>query len=257
MHRFISLIFKLRLLAIPGAAAFGFTVVDNYWVDIAIWVFGEFSNNWVVDNLVLIPSWWPATVTALAIVCVLVVARIAWINHKIRPKISVSEPQQYFMPWSDYLEGKRVNRHYYLTVTNKSFGNITKCSVQDARFENNKGHVAPVRGRYFRLRSERGANTTSHTYARELDLRGKGDDFDIDICSLHEGEEDSRVIMYMYYATSPTLEYPNALRRDLFPHYLTVRVSADNLAHPETRKFKIFIADNGDLKMETAEDAAR
>lgn len=255
MPRFISLLSKLRLLAILGAAAFGFTVVDDHWEDFAIWVYGEFPNNWVVDNLVLIPSWWPATVIALALVGVLVVWRNLWLNHQLVPKISISEPKQYFLPWREADQGNRVNRYYYLTITNNSFGNIENCSVQDARFENIEGHVAPVTGRHFRLRSERGADTASHTYARSVDLRGKGNEFDVDICSLDEGQENSRVIMY--YATSPTQKYPNELRRELFPHFLTVRVSAANMARPETRKFKILIADNGDLKMETAEDAAR
>ncbi len=250
MDRFIALISRLRALAIPGTAVGVFVAVDRYWESLSIWIFGEFPNDWVIENLVLVPSWWPSSVAALASVGVFVAARSIWINRKLTPKISISEPKHYFMPWKDAQEGKRVNRHFYLTITNQSFGSVTSCSVQDAGFENDKGHVAPVAGRHFRLRSETVAAASSHTYARSLDLRGKGDEFDIDICSMDEGHENSRVVMH--YATSPTQQYPNAIAQELFPHYLTMRVTAENLANPETRRFKIYIADNGDLKMEAA-----
>jgi len=250
MNKFIALISRLRALAIPGTAVGVFAAVDSYWESLSIWIFGEFPSDWVIDNLVLVPSWWPSSVAALASASILLTARNIWINRKLAPKISISEPKQYFMPWKEAQEGKRVNRHFYLTITNLSFGNLTGCSVTDAGFENNTGHVAPVKGRHFRLRSERGADASSHTYAKSLDLRGKGDDLEIDICSMDEGNEVSRVVMY--YATSPTQQYPNAIVRELFPHYLTIRVTAENLANPETRRFKIYIEDNGDLKMEAA-----
>ena len=211
-------------------------------------IVGVSGGEWIRDV-------WPARVWLLitlgAVVGTFVIGvtkRAYVLERDHKPRISISDPEQYFMPWLEAQQGNRVNRHFYLKITNKSFGNISKCAVQDAGFENNRGHISPVRGRFFRLRSERGADMTAHAYTRSVDLRGKDDDFDIDICSMDGGEANSRVIMY--YATSPTQQYPNAIVRDLFPHYLTVRVTAENMINPETRKFKIYVSDNGELKME-------
>jgi hypothetical protein len=176
--------------------------------------------------------------------------RIALLDDERKPKFSISDPREDFVPWQDAQQGGRVNRHFYLTITNESFGNITRCSVQDARFENNRGHISPITGRHFRLRSERGADEISHTYATSLDMHSRGAVFDVDICSMNEGEQNSRVIMY--YATSPTHQYSNEIAREAFPHNLTIRVTADNLANPELRSFRIYIANNGDLRMEVA-----
>ena len=71
----------------------------------------------------------------------------------------------------------------------------------------------------------------------------------IDICEMDETDPNSRVLMT--YATEPTNLQKMAIVRRVFPHYLTVQVTADNLAEPERKSFKIHISDDGYLRVDT------
>jgi hypothetical protein len=161
--------------------------------------------------------------------------------------VSISAPRDYFMPWARHQAGERVHHHFYLTISNTSTGVIKNCSIQEWGFVNKLKHEAPNKGRYLRLRSERSAEPAIHSFTRAFDLRGKGDEIDIDICSMDEGDPNSRVVMY--YATSATDQQKNAIIRSLFPHKLTVRVTAENLAYPVFKEFEIAIEGDGQLVM--------
>jgi hypothetical protein len=60
----------------------------------------------------------------------------------------------------------------------------------------------------------------------------------------------------MYYATRTTDEQRSAIARDLFPHFLTVQVTSDDLKIPERRIFRISVTECGDLQMKEIEIGA-
>ncbi|MEX1108005.1 MAG: hypothetical protein WEC00_03750 [Dongiaceae bacterium] len=174
--------------------------------------------------------------------------QIRMLEHYKVPKIEISDPMQYFVPWLEEKRGNHAERHFSITVTNISNGQITECSVQEDSFKNTMGHVAPERGRYFRSKNERKANSQEHEFERSFNLRGKGDSRDIQICSFDERQDDARVTMC--YATKPTDQQKDSIHVSMFPHILTVRVTANELAQPEYKTFKISVK-NGTLEMES------
>ncbi len=213
----------------------------------------------VVDpSVVSIPLWtWLVVAVCLGAITFFagVLRRGLALEREREPKILISDPQEYFMPWRQEQEGEKVNRHYFVTVTNLSVEHIKNCSMKDSSFINNRGHESPVKGRYLRCRSERVADPRAHTFARTFDLKGKGDSEEFDICSMDDGKAGSPI--FMYYATTSTDQQKDSISRELFPHTLTVRVTADNLAVPETKTFYIAVSDGGNLKIETLENGAR
>lgn len=212
-------------------------------------VVGVSGGDWTKD---VWPAWIWLSLTLGAVVAALVfgIGKRAYnLERGHQARISISDPREDYVPWDGAQRGERVTHHYYITISNISFGNINNCSVREDSFVNNRDHEAPAKGRFLRLRSERTADPITHEYTRTFDLRGKDDSVEIDICSMNEGEDNSRVVMY--YATRPTQHHPNAIIRDLFPHFLTIYITADNLAIPEIRKFKICITGRGDLSVES------
>lgn len=204
------------------------------------------------------PAWVWASLTIGAVFLVVMYGntkRAYELERALEPKLSISDPQEFFMPWRPALEGEPVNHHYFIVVTNISVEHVKNCSIRDSSFINNRGHESPVKGRFFRCRSERAADSKLHAYTRTFDLKGKNDSEEFDICSMDEGTAGSPI--FMYYATTSTDQQKDSISRELFPHTLTVRVTADNLTVPETKTFKISVSDRGNLKMETLENGAR
>ncbi len=179
--------------------------------------------------------------------------KIAILEEELIPKIEISDPQQYFMPWRPAQMGERVHRHFFITITNISSTTIKNCSVEEYAFTNVFGHTPPSQGRVFRLCSERAADPKEHPYTRKFDLRGKDDKKDVDICSMNEGLNDS--LVHMYYATTKTEQQKDSIKRNVFPHILIIQVSADNISQPVRKSFKIYITDDGNFAMDTIEDA--
>ena len=83
-------------------------------------------------------------------------------------------------------------------------------------------------------------------------MKGKDDSVGIDICRLDETKEGSRV--NMTYAGQPTSGQTTQIIRRMFPHWLTVSVTADNLSVPVNKTFKIEVTPDGFLTMETSEE---
>jgi uncharacterized protein affecting Mg2+/Co2+ transport len=201
-------------------------------------------------------SVWPVIAVVLGAITFIfgITKRALVLERALEPKIAISDPQKYFMPWKQSQEGERVNHHYFITVTNLSNKHIKNCSIKDSSFTNSRGHESPVKGRFFRCRSERAADSKLHAYTRTFDLKGRNDSEKFDICSMDEGKAGSPI--FMYYATTSTDQQKNSISRELFPHTLTARVTADNLAVPETKTFEISVSDRGSLRMETLENGA-
>jgi hypothetical protein len=61
----------------------------------------------------------------------------------------------------------------------------------------------------------------------------------------------------MQYAIASTENMHSDLPRGLFPYWLTVRVTADNLATPSMKSFHFDVTGDGFLKMETVADVSR
>ncbi|NQV79724.1 MAG: hypothetical protein HQ495_04175 [Alphaproteobacteria bacterium] len=239
-----------------GMAVFAGTVFGSFLLAV-FWGFGGLLLQWKPETTL----YGSGTLFLVFVLLALIVAPYrVWSGERRavikfeedrKPRIEIGEPQSYLVPWYAPEQGTRAMRHFFVPVKNISSGQIIACSVQDNGFTNVKGHAAPVRGRYMRLKRERDAQPSQHTFTRNFELRGKEDSVDIDICAMDEREGDSRVIMF--YATTPTEQHGNAIIRSLFPHQLTLRVTAENLPAPVDKKFVIFV-DGDELKMESADD---
>jgi hypothetical protein len=197
--------------------------------------------------------WWgwalTATVTALFIVLWRLLQRAYSLEKALQPEIRISDPRCYFLPWKDKSVSDKGERHFFVTIENLGVGHIKNCSLKEVAFKNRFDHTAPESGRVFRKKLERRADRTTHTYERYFDLRGKGDTEEIEICYMDETQGVLAVVMT--YATTPSHAYKDSIPRGLFPHELTVRVTADNLAVPIEKTFIIDVTSNGYLSVET------
>jgi hypothetical protein len=201
-----------------------------------------------------------ALVIGLVVLLVFITPARLWVeNQKVinryeeaaSPRVSISDPKEFFLPWFDHSMGQDVVHHFYITITNDYAGRLTNCSVREESFVNVIGHEAPERGRYFRLRRERKADKEAHEFERTFDLRGKGSSEDIEICSFDERSADSQVVMY--YATKPSDRQKDWIGQAVFPHTLVVAVSTDEVPNQVCKTFKILI-ENGKLLMKTVSD---
>jgi hypothetical protein len=169
-------------------------------------------------------------------------------RKRFDPTIEISDPKEDHEPWGATVTQKSIRR-YSINVTNLSSERLANCSVTEFSFKNVHGRFAPETGRYFPKRSDRRADKTIHRFDQFFDLKGKGDSVGIDICAMNEISGSEGV--FMTYATVPTSLQKDFISREMFPHWLVVRVTADNLPSPQNKEFKIFIDGNGYLRMET------
>ncbi|MFN4229860.1 hypothetical protein [Parvibaculum sp.] len=162
-------------------------------------------------------------------------------------QIHIGDPEFYYFPWKGKSPGDKVERHFFVRVENLSTSHIKNCSLKEVGFRNRFGHVAPEAGRIFRRKVERHADQTRHEHDRYFDLRGKGDSVEVELCFMDERRDTMSVVMT--YATSPSHIYKDSIPRSLFPHELTVSVTADNLLVPVQKTFVIDVTAEGYLSV--------
>lgn len=214
--------------------------------------FGLFGGEWSKEYW---PVWVWASITAGAIFVVIFIGfvrRTYVLEKALEPQVIISEPIEDHLPWNVDTSQKARARHWSIEIENISKATIANCSVKELRFVNRFGRNAPEAGRYFRLKQERGADKSQHTYERFFHLRGIGDKTGIDICMANETKLSAGILMT--YATSQTGTTKGLITPDVFPHWLTVRFTSDNIHKPIDKTFKIFVSDDGCLQMETASD---
>jgi hypothetical protein len=196
--------------------------------------------------------WGAVTVGTLFLVVVWGIFKRAYdLERDLLPKLEISDPKQHHEPWTQDAALK-AKRHWFITITSVTTTHLTNVSVQELKFVNALGRVAPESGRYFPLSAEGQSKGRVPALARLFDLRGKGTESNIDICAMDETAKEPRVLMK--YATPP-LEYH--IHQSVFPHTLTVRVTADQLPEPIDKAFRIYVTDDGFLRMETVSDVTR
>lgn len=163
------------------------------------------------------------------------------LEKDLQPKIKI-------VPTSnvDIIENGKGIRTVRLEITNISNSTIRNCRVREIEFINKFGSSANMR-RHFRLVEERFADSSKHSYQQTFDLQGYGSSELVEIAQLDETKDDLWVLMlYATVLTAPTL---NSIRRDCFPHRLTISVMGDNLPKSEERIFDLKITDTGNLEM--------
>jgi hypothetical protein len=160
------------------------------------------------------------------------------------PWIKISDPIEDHHPWQASSSAKAGRRYWSIEVVNKSTATLTNCRLTDHKFVNYYGREAPHAGRPFRLKNER---DSVEAHSRKFTLQGRGDKVGIDICSMDETNPRAPVVM-SYAVTSL-----NSIDRKAFPHWLTLRFTADDI-QPTDRMFKIYISDDGFLVMQAAWD---
>ncbi len=114
-------------------------------------------------------------------------------------------------------------------------------------FINRRGEAATEIGMLFRLSRERYSQTGQHTFTQTFELNGKDDKASIDIVAL---DEVSSNFVKMQYATAASEKVFHELHKSLFPHWLTIRVTADSMASV-TKSFCVYVSEGGFLRMET------
>ncbi|RWD96311.1 hypothetical protein [Mesorhizobium sp.] len=163
----------------------------------------------------------------------------------LKPRIEISDPVESTMP---KIRGNNLAlRFYSVTLTNLSDGDLKNCRVKMTEFINRRGEAATEIGMLFRLSRERHSKTGKHTFAQAFELNGKGDKVSIDIAAL---DEVNGSFVNMQYATAASEKVFYELHRSLFPHWLTIRVTADAMASV-TKSFCGYVSEDGFLRMET------
>jgi hypothetical protein len=211
---------------------------------------GALGGRWSRD---LWPWWaWASLTLGLILVAMIVgVFRRAYVlESALEPKIEISDPKQHHKPWTQHASLK-AKRYWFVTVTSTTTKRLTGVSVRELELLNARGRVAPESGRYFPLAAEGLSKDELLELTREFELRGRGTKENIDICEMDETDDASRVLLK--YATPPN----HLVHRKVFPHTLTIRVTANEMPEPVDKTFRIAITTDGFLKMETVNDVTR
>ncbi|TJV41445.1 MAG: hypothetical protein E5Y02_18265 [Mesorhizobium sp.] len=165
----------------------------------------------------------------------------------LKPRVEISDPVESTMP---KMRGNNLAlRFYSVTLTNLSDGDLKNCRVKMTEFINRRGEAATEIGMLFRLSRERHSQTGKHTFAQTFELNGKDDKASIDIVAL---DEVAGSLVNMQYATAASEKVFHELPKTLFPHWLTIRVTADAMASV-TKSFCIYVSNDGFLRMETVD----
>lgn len=159
------------------------------------------------------------------------------------PKVKIIGPTTLTHPKGEVGRAARTLR---IEIENASNQHLKNCSIREVRFINRHGQGSGLQ-RHFRLAEEGYADMAAHTFRRTFDLRGKGAREIVEIAHLDETQQDSHIVML--YATAPTAQTLNAIPRSFFPHDLTISFTADNIAIPEMRTYRLAITDGGILEM--------
>lgn len=163
-------------------------------------------------------------------------------ESEAKPKIRIGEPEVLTSPKGSNQPARRLFR---IAIENLSTATIRNCRVREYDFVNLHGQHSGQQ-RHFRLAEESEIDHQVGAHTLQFDLKGKGDRQLIDIVSLDERSANANV--GMQYANRPGSVPMDHIPRSLFPHDLTISVSADNFAEPIRRSFRIPI-DNGFLRM--------
>lgn len=163
----------------------------------------------------------------------------------LKPRVQISEPIESTMP---KIRGNNLAlRFYSVTLTNLSDGDLKNCRVKMTEFINRRGESANEIGMLFRLSRERHSQTGKHSFAQTFELSGKDDKVSIDIAAL---DEVNGHFVNMQYATAASEKVFHELHKSLFPHWLTIRVTADAMSSV-TKSFCVYVSEDGFLRMET------
>jgi hypothetical protein len=174
------------------------------------------------------------------------------VSRKCEPEpsevsISVSDPVE-DVPWNASQIDAWRDRRWSIDIVNLASVTIFRCKVTEARVVDKHGQVISNSGHSFRLRSERYSSEPHHRRERFFSLRS-GARVGIDVCAAIGHGKASGVVMARAMPSTEGIE--EAIPLDAFPRWLTVLVSAEGLRHPVEKTFKIYIATDGQLRMET------
>jgi hypothetical protein len=208
-------------------------------------------------------QFWTIAVAAYFLVLLLLVTPFRmWNEQRLRidsfererePKIAISDPIG--MAFPKVHANQHVRRTFCVHIENLSVCHLSNCHVAVAQFINRRKEREIDSGYVFRLYRDRFSSETEHDFQQSFDLNGMGDVASIAIVSLDERSSDAPVIMQ--YATQHTSTNFHRLSRALFPHWLTVRVTAANMAVPVTKSFCIEVTTDGFLTMETVQNFSK
>jgi hypothetical protein len=187
----------------------------------------------------------------VAVVVIIVFSRLFHrayeLEAALKPKVEISDSIESTMP---KIRGNNLAlRFCSVTLTNLSDGDLKNCRVKMTKFINRRGEAATEIGMLFRLSRERHSQTGKHTFAQTFELNGKDDKASIDIVAF---DEVGGNFVNMQYATAASEKVFHELHKALFPHWLTIRVTADAMASV-TKSFCIYVSEDGFLRMETVD----
>jgi hypothetical protein len=210
-----------------------------------------FHNNQWRETLMDIHSWVAAISLGLFGVAITVIIWLFRYATKLRiekiPKIRISDPIETKNPKS--ATGK-CGRMFSISIENISEAKLTNVQVKQQSFVNGYGEQSDSNGHRFRRNNERGALGSDFEHSQSFDIAPR-DSETVDIVALQEDSAENPLLVVMLYARKGNqVEIRNGIPFDFFPHVLIVRVSADNLAAPMEKTFRIYLTRDGILNME-------
>jgi hypothetical protein len=135
---------------------------------------------------------------------------------------------------------------FSVDIVNKSMKEVKNIQAKQISFVNSHGEQSDLIGMPFRQGTDRANNITGHNHRQSFDVAA-GDTQRIDIVTLNEPDENGEIVML--YATQAGVELRNSIPLKFLPQDLILRVTADGLASPIDRAFKIYVDRNRFLKM--------
>ena len=230
-----------------GGATTVLALVAHY---IPAWA--KLVNDYEWQIVQLVAALWAATIVVRLLRAPYVMwrdqrQRIEILDAEREPKVEISDPVGMAFP---KIHGNNPTlRMFRIEIKNISTASLRNCRVKMARFINRRKEEEGESGYLFRIYRERFSVPGTHDFTQSFDLSGYGDVQSVAIVAMDERVPNSKVSMQ--YAIASTEKTYADLPRSLFPHWLTVRVTADNLATPSNKSYRIDVTNDGFLRMET------
>lgn len=198
--------------------------------DISIWLVGP-------GIVLFLLFWWTLTYATT-------------LRKRFDPAIKISDPIETIWPKSG--NDPQFTRFISLEIENISTEQIRNCTVKETRLTNVDGINSEIVGRVLRVDTERYVTDPNFQYTQTFNLNGKGTKQRVDVAQLVERRDGGRdnVNVIMAYASNISKGLPNSIPLCFFPHVIEIEFSADNLAVPAKKTYKLLVGVDGQLKME-------
>jgi len=225
-------------LSVPAAGA---GAVMNWWQDMVAQIFGLWPNEWLLQNVLLLPTWIPATIIFLVLFSAMLIVHVVRLNHRLKPKLIIGPPVAVHTPKGAQNPNSVT---FKVRITNKSEENIDGCQVRLMEMVNKEGVHSVEEGRAFKRSLDNPTDILNLPHDTEFNIAPGG-------------WEDVDLVQIDYRQPTPTIRMLYALQGirdtkvvvwipfDLCPHVMSIRASARNCAIPEEKTLTLILDADG------------